>query len=346
MTDRATMKCVLVEAPHSMRIDERPVPRPTQGQVRVRVHFAGICGSDLHIYHGDHPYVEFPRVIGHEFAGVIDAVGSGVPQSRIGERVAVTPVISCGDCTSCRAGRPNVCLNLKVVGVHVEGGFAEYCCVPEALACALPADVDDRSAATVEPFSIAANMLSRTGVSADDCALVYGAGPIGMTVVQALKGVHGVAPLIVADRLDDRLDRARSAGADMVINVDRTPLDETLARHGLAPTLIIDAACHPAILEQAMRIAAPAARIGLMGFGATPSAVSQQILNRKELTICASRLNNLKFPEVIEWMRRGQINPAQFISHTFTAHRVQEAFDLLETDPTACSKVLLDFTAA
>ncbi len=341
-----TMKCVLVEGPRTMRIEERPIPEPRPGEVRVKVRFAGICGSDLHIYHGEHPYVEFPRVIGHEFAGAIDAVGAGVDTARIGQRVAVTPVISCGDCASCRAGRPNVCLNLKVVGVHVEGGFAEYCCVPEALACPVPDSVDDRAAATVEPFSIAANMLSRTGVMAEDCALVYGAGPIGMTVVQALKGVHGVRTLIVADRLDERLHWASASGADLLVNVAQESLAERLATAGLAPTLIIDAACHPAILEEAVDLAGPGARIGLMGFNPTPSSVTQQVLNRKELTLCASRLNNLKFPQVIGWMAAGQIDPHRFISHTFPAAQVLQAFELLESNPVSCSKVLLDFTAA
>ncbi|MFV0332854.1 MAG: Zn-dependent oxidoreductase [Tropicimonas sp.] len=341
-----TMKCILVEGPRRMRIEARAIPVPGAGEVRVRVRFAGICGSDLHIYHGDHPYVRFPRVIGHEFAGVIDATGPGIAESRIGERVAVSPVISCGDCASCRAGRPNVCLNLKVVGVHVEGGFAEYCCVRADLAHPVPDGVDDRAAATVEPFSIAANMLSRTGVLAQDAALVYGAGPIGMTVVQAFKGVHRVAPLVVADRLEERLARARESGADLTVNVAQEALPEVLAREGIAPSLIIDAACHPAILKEALEIAAPAGRIGLMGFNAAPSAVSQQVMNRKELTLCASRLNNRKFPEVIGWMADGRIDPARFISHTFPFTQVQDAFDLLESAPVSCSKILLDFTAA
>ncbi|WP_457093266.1 Zn-dependent oxidoreductase [Microvirga sp. P5_D2] len=337
------MKSILVEGPGQLKLVERPVPNPEQGEVRVRVGHAGICGSDIHIYHGTHPFVRYPRVIGHEFAGTIDAVGPGVDAARIGQRVAVTPVISCGECYQCRVGRPNVCANLQVVGVHRDGGFSEYCCVAADLAHAVPDTVDDRASATVEPFSIAANMLSRTGVEPFEVALVYGAGPIGMTVIQALKGVYQVETLIVAERIEARLDWARAAGADLAINTSDRKLSDVLAERGLAPTLIIDAACHPTILEEAIDLAAPAARIGLMGFSPDPSHVSQRKLNAKELSIFASRLNNRQFPNVIDWMARGQIKPAQFISHSFPFTNVHDAFALLETAPADCCKVMLDF---
>ncbi|SIS69753.1 Zn-dependent oxidoreductase [Paracoccus saliphilus] len=337
------MKSILVEAPRRMSIVDLPIPDPTPGEVRIRVRHAGICGSDLHIFHGNHPYVQFPRVIGHEFAGHIDAVGDGVDPALEGTRVAVNPVVNCGQCYPCRAGRPNVCLNLQVVGVHREGGFAEYCCVPAQCAVPVPDEVDDRAAATVEPFSIAANMLSRTEVMAEDTALVYGAGPIGMTVIQALSGVHGLDRLIVADRIDSRLDWARTSGASIVVNTTRQSLAGTLAEAGLSPSLIIDAACHPSIVEEALDLASPAARIGLMGFSSEASAIPQRKLNAKELTLYASRLNNRKFPEVIGWMSHKQIEPERFISHSFPATAVHEAFALLEGHPIACCKVLLDF---
>ncbi|WP_418025285.1 Zn-dependent oxidoreductase (plasmid) [Paracoccus sp. TD-10] len=337
------MRSVLVEGPRRMSLVERPMPDPAPGEVRVRVRYAGICGSDLHIFHGQHPYVQFPRIIGHEFAGHIDAVGAGVDASLEGQRVAVTPVVSCGTCHSCRTGRPNVCLNLQVVGVHREGGFADYCCVPVECAVPLPDNVDDRAAATVEPFSIAANMLGRTGVLNEDTALVYGAGPIGMTVIQALSGVHGLRQLVVVDRIESRLDWARDSGATLTVNSADRPLSEALQDAGLSPDLIIDAACHPAILEEALDLAAPAGRIGLMGFSPQPSSVPQSKLNRKELTLYASRLNNRKFPEVIDWMAQGLIRPERFVSHSFKAEQVHDAFALLEESPVECCKVLLDF---
>jgi L-gulonate 5-dehydrogenase len=338
------MKSILVEGPRNMRIAEFARPEPAAGEVRVKVRYAGICGSDMHIFHGTHPFVRYPRVIGHEFAGVIDAVGQGVSADRIGERVSVTPVVSCGHCYPCSVGRPNVCATVEVLGVHREGGFSEYCCVRENLAYPVPDNVSDAAAATVEPFSIGANMLNRIGVLPQDIGLVYGAGPIGLTVIQTLKGVYRMKRLVVVDRVDSRLEMAKQSGADIVVNNAERNLADVLKAEGIVPTLIIDAACHPTILEEAIELASPAGRIGVMGFSPEPSHVSQRKLNAKELTLYASRLNNLRFSHVIDWMSKGLLHPDKFISHTFKFTEVSDAFELSEKDPFACCKILLDFT--
>ena len=241
---------------------------PVAGEVRVRVRYAGICGSDVHILHGKNPFVVYPRVIGHEFVGRIDAVGEGVDRARVGELVAVDPVISCGRCHACLAGRRNVCRNLQVIGVHRDGGFSEYMTAPASNAYTIPAGVSETSSAIIEPFAVAAQVTSRTGVFESDVALIYGAGPVGLNILQVLKGVHGIRALIT-DQLDERLELAIKCGADAndVINTKREVLAEALAKRGVdgGPTLIYDAVGHPSILEEAVRIAAPAGRIGVLG---------------------------------------------------------------------------------
>jgi L-gulonate 5-dehydrogenase len=341
------MLSVVVEKPHSIAVQERPFPEPGAGEVRVRVRYAGICGSDLHIFHGKNPFVVYPRVIGHEFVGRIEAVGSGVNAARIGEMVAVDPVISCGRCYACSVGRQNVCAKLQVIGVHRDGGFSEYMCAPAANAHTIPEGVAEVCAAIIEPFAVAANVTSRTGVFPNDVALVYGAGPVGLNVLQVLKGVYGVRTLIT-DRIDERLALARACGAgpDEVINTAREPLPEALQRLGVegGPTLVIDAVGHPSILEEAVRIAAPAARIGVLGFSTHPSAIPQQELTKKELTLCASRLNCAMFPRVIEWVSEGRIDPERIITHRIDFREVSNAFELIERNPNESCKVLLDFT--
>lgn len=118
------MRSVVVKEPCQLNIESRPVPVPGAHEVRVKIAFAGICGSDVHIYHGHNPFAKYPRVIGHEFYGIIDAVGEQVSPARIGERVAVDPVVSCGHCYPCSVGRPNVCTQLRVIGVHRDGDLA------------------------------------------------------------------------------------------------------------------------------------------------------------------------------------------------------------------------------
>jgi L-gulonate 5-dehydrogenase len=341
------MKSVLVTAPGELGLVDRPEPRPAAGEVKVRVRYGGICGSDVHILHGHNPFVVYPRVIGHEFVGRIEAVGEGVTAERVGERVAVDPVVACGACYACSVGRPNVCRRLEVFGVHRDGGFSEWLCVPARNAHVLPASLSDEDAATIEPFSVAANVTHRTGVRTDDVALVYGAGPIGLMVLEVLKGVHGVR-VVVTDRIEERLARATACGAFAVVNSAVEPVAEALRRLGIeeGPTLVIDAVCHPSILEEAVRLAAPAGRIGMLAFASEPSKVPQQETTRKELTLVASRLNCGMFPRVIEWLQSGRLQPRRIVSHRVPVAEVQSAFDLLEGDPRASSKVLLDFGPA
>jgi L-gulonate 5-dehydrogenase len=342
------MLSVVVDQPNTMAVVERPMPEPQPGEVRVRVRYAGICGSDLHIFHGKNPFVLYPRIIGHEFVGRIGAVGEGVDPSRIGQTVVVDPVISCGHCHACRIGRQNVCSNLQVIGVHRDGGFSQYACAPEKNAYVIPAGLALPSASIIEPFAVAANVTNRTGVLPSDVALIYGAGPVGLNLLQVLKKVYGIKAFIT-DHFDERLALARTCGADEdeIINTLREPLPQALEKRGVVggPTLIYDAVCHPSILEEAVRIAAPAGRIGVLGFSATPSAISQQELTKKELTLYASRLNCAMFPTVIDWIQRGLVDPGRIITHQVDFRDVNGAFEIAERNPRQSCKVLLDFGA-
>lgn len=333
------MKSVVIEQPGELVLAERPLPQPAAGEVRVKVQFASICGSDVHIWHGHNPFAKYPRVIGHEFFGLIDAVGDGIAASRIGERVAVDPVVSCGHCYPCSIGRPNVCKALQVIGVHRDGGFSEYAVAPAKNAFRLPDSVPDKLASMVEPFTIAANITAFLKPQPNDVALIYGAGPMGLTAIQVLKGVYGVEQIWVVDRLPERLALAQENGADRVFNNSDIPLAAQL--EGVQPTLIIDAACHPSILAEAAALASPAGRIGLLGFSGEPCSITQQSLTSKELSLFTSRLNSNRFPQVIEWIERGQIKPEKLVTHYFPLAEIEQAMTLFEKDPRTCCKVIL-----
>ena len=328
------MKSVVIEQPGELVIAERPLPQPAAGEVRVKVAYASICGSDVHIWHGHNPFAKYPRVIGHEFFGVIDAVGTGVDAARLGQRVAVDPVVSCGSCYPCSVGRPNVCTTLQVIGVHRDGGFSDY-----ALAWELPDAIPDKLASLVEPFTIAANITAFLKPQPDDVALIYGAGPMGLTAIQVLKNVYKVKKVMVVDRLPERLALAEESGADQLFDNSEIPLAAQL--EGVQPTLIIDAACHPAILAEAAALASPAARIGLLGFSGEPCSITQQSLTSKELSLFTSRLNSNRFPQVIAWMEKGLIQPEKLVTHYFPLQEIERAMTLFEKDPRTCCKVIL-----
>lgn len=337
------MAAIAVEAPHRLAIRDDADVQVGPGEVLVAVRRAGICGSDMHILHGSNPFARYPRVIGHEMAGMVEAVGEGVAHVIPGDHVVIDPVVSCGRCYPCRVGRPNVCAALEVFGVHRDGGFRDRMAVPARNAIkaspTLPYDV----AALAEPLSVAANVLSRTGCTADDTVLIYGAGTVGITVLQVAK-MFG-ARCIVADPDAARLQRAALFGADVALRSGEQDVPAAVADEldGLGPSVVIDGAGVPALLGEACRIAAPAGRIGLLGFSPEPTPVVQQEIVRKELTIVGSRLNRRLMPQVIEWLESGRLTPAALVTQTFRAEDARAAFDLIETHPEQTVKVQLSF---
>jgi len=336
---------IAVSSPGHLDLREQAQPpAPGDDEVILRVHRAGICGSDLHILHGTNPFARYPRVIGHEFAGQVVATGRRVSGIVEGDRVVVDPVIACGRCHPCRIGRPNVCGHLEVLGVHRDGGFRGHVVVPAANCVILPKDMPIALATLAEPFAVAANVLSRTGIDASDSVLIYGAGTVGLTVLQVAK-LHG-ARCIVSDPDTARLARATEFGADLVvdprqISVAEAVRDET---EGLGPTVVIDGAGIPALLEEACRVASPAGRIGVLGFSPAPCNVSQQEIVKKELSLVGSRLNCRFILQVVQWLSEGRLRPAGMITQSFAAENARAAFDLIERDPASTIKVQLDFT--
>lgn len=338
------MTAVVVEKPHLLSIRPAPAEAPGTGEVLVRVRRAGICGSDLHIFHGTNPFAKYPRVIGHEFAGEIAAVGPGVAGFSLGDRVVVDPVVACGHCYPCRIGRPNVCANLEVMGVHRDGGFRDTVAVPAVNAIAV-GDLPFEVAAMAEPFSIAANVLERTGgAHADDTVLIYGAGMIGLAVLLAAR-LEG-ARCIVTDVDDARLARAAELGAARVLNARRESVAEAMKSEndGLGPSLVIEAAGAPGLVDEAVKVASPAGRIGLLGFTPEPTPIVQQEIVRKELTLAGSRLNRHLLPRVVVWFKTRRIDPRGLVTQVFPAADAQAAFDLIQRDPGSTMKVQLDFT--
>jgi L-gulonate 5-dehydrogenase len=230
-----------------------------------------------------------------------------------------------------------------VIGVHRDGGFRARAVVPAGNAVRVAPSVAFDIAALAEPMAVAANVLWRTGCTSDDTVLIYGAGTVGLTVLQVAR-MHG-ARCIVADIAPVRLARAEAFGADRVIDSSRESVVDAVAGEldGLGPSVVIDGAGIPALLEEACRVAAPAGRIGLLGFSPAPCNVSQAEIVRKELTLAGSRLNRRFIPEVIGWIETGRIAPGPMITQTFAATEARDAFDLIERHPERTLKVQLEF---
>ena len=208
-TRQTTMQAVVLNAPYQLDIQERAIPSPNVGEVLIQTRANGICGSDLHFYHGTHPYRNYPMYPGHEGTGRVAVLGEGVSGVTVGETVIIEPLIHCGLCYPCRLGRTNACSNMKTVGINVPGSLSEFYVVPVHCLYKIPETIPAHIAALAEPFSIAFQAVARGQVQSDEYVAVIGAGPIGLATLAAakLRGAH-VAVL-------DLLDVAACAGASV-----------------------------------------------------------------------------------------------------------------------------------
>ncbi|NLO82409.1 MAG: zinc-binding alcohol dehydrogenase family protein [Clostridiales bacterium] len=339
------MKSVMIPKPGEIAIVESPRPdEPDKDEVIVRVKAAGICGSDVHIYHGRSAFATYPRIIGHEIAGEVYQVGSSVTDVKPGDKVAVDPVTSCGSCYACRIGRHNVCSSVKVLGVHVDGGYREYIKVNAANVHRVPDNLSWEEAAVIEPFSIAAEAVDRGRLSADDSVLICGAGPIGLVILQAVKRLGARA--MVVDIIDNRLDRAKNMGAEQVVNTKKEDLFEAVMNFtdGEGANLIFEATGSISLFELCVsKLVSQAGRIVVLGFPEEAARISPVDIMRRELDIVGSRLNRNKFPEVIQWLKAKEIDPSSIISHVFPFEQVRQAFELFDGEPEKVCKIILSF---
>lgn len=339
------MRSIVVEKPGRLTIAESPMPpSPGEDEVVVKIKAVGICGSDSHIYHGRSAFATYPRIIGHEMAGEIYQKGSGVKDLKPGDRVAIDPVVSCGKCYACSIGRHNVCSSVKVLGVHMDGGYRDYIGINACNVYKLPENIPWEHAAAVEPFSIAAESVDRGRVSPRDSILICGAGPIGLVILQAVKRIG--AKVMIMDIVDSRLEKARGMGADAAVNPKKADLAAAVIDFtgGDGVNLIFEATGNLNILELCVsKLVSQAGRIVVLGFPAEPAKIAPIDIMKRELDILGSRLNRNKFSEVIKWFEAGEVDPSGIISHVFPMERVQEAFNLSDNEPDKVCKIILTF---
>ena len=321
------MNSVVIQEPGKLVIEQRALPVPAAGEVRVRVSYAGICGSDVHIYHGHNPFAKYPRVIGHEFFGHIDSVGEGVEASRIGERVVIDPVVSCGHCYPCSIGRPNVCAELQVIGVHRDGGFSEFLCVPQQNIL-LAEGIAPEAVALIEPFAISAHAVRRAAVQAGDEVLVVGAGPIGLGAA-AIAKAEG-ARVAVADVSSDR--RAHVAAQLDLPTLDPLAADfdarlRALFGGNLAHK-IVDATGSPQSMNRAVDLIRHGGSIVFVGLFKGDLQFSDPEFHKKETTLMGSRNATAEdFVRVGELMRSGALSAEMLLTHRLRFSELGSTFE-------------------
>lgn len=316
------MRALRWHARGDLRLDDVPEPRAKAGEVVVRVHTCGICGSDLHEYlhgpiyvpRGPHPLTGMapPLTLGHEFSGRIVEVGAEVDGLREGERVTVNPCLTCGDCVWCRRGQPNYCAKLGTLGLSRDGAFAPLVSVPASGCHPLPDGVDDVAGAAVEPLSVALHAHRRARTLPGERAAVVGAGPIGLLLVQVLKA-EGIGWVAAVEPRAERRRLAREVGADAVIDPAEGDPARTLAALTGNERAAVAFECvgSPAAFATALRLAGKGGRVVVVGLVPTNVELNLLGLLAHEKTIIGSSAYTDEFPASIALLadRRVRVEP-------------------------------------
>ncbi|GAB4536721.1 MAG: zinc-dependent alcohol dehydrogenase family protein [Anaerolineae bacterium] len=310
------MQAVVFPAPETVRVEQVPDPVCERDEVIVQVVASGLCGTDLHIYRNEY-MSNFPVIPGHEFAGVVAEVGKEVTDFKRGDRVTVDPNLYCGHCYFCRNEQANHCLNWQGVGITRQGSFAEYVPVPARACYKVPDSLTDAQAAFVEPLSCVIYALKRLRVWPGDEVLIFGAGPMGLLLVQALRH-SGASQVVAVEKQPDRLALAGRLGATATVTAG--PNQKEALRH-LAPygfSIVIDATGVPAVIEQAFDYLRP--RGQFLQFGVAPKGASINLspydVFQHDWTIIGSFALCYTFQPAISWLATSVVDVEPLISHT------------------------------
>lgn len=336
------MKAIQVKGAHNLvevEVEKAELKSPTD--VLVKVKRVGICGTDMHIYHGTNPLATLPRVVGHEVAGEVVAVGKEVDKLKKGDHVVIEPISYCGSCYPCRKGRPNVCSNLSVFGVHEDGGLREYIVLSEKQLHLVNKSLSWDDIVLAEPYTIGAQATWRGNVEKGDSVLIQGAGPIGICILKLAK-MKG-ASVMMTDLNEERLQFAKESGADTVIHAGRedvrTRVKEWTNMEGV--NIVIDAVCLPSTFELSVDVVSQAGNIVVLGFDERPASIPQLPITKKEVTITGSRLQTNQFSTIVQYLNEGKLSHNGLITHKFPLSRVQEAFDFIENHPEQVRKAVI-----
>lgn len=339
------MKAAVLHGAGDLRYETVPDPTPGANEVVVRVKACSICGSDLHGFHGKHPRLVFPRILGHEFAGEVVALGSAVEGIRVGERVCCDIDICCGECAPCREGRTNICEKLRTMGFDRDGAYAQYVAVPAINLYPLPENVSYDQASAVQVLGIGYHAVAhRVKPRAGDNVAVIGAGPIGLGAALVAKSLG--ASVTVFELLAYRLDMARRLGGLAAFDPSRMDVrKEALALtggRGFDKVVECVGGFQEKTVQMAVELVKRGGQITIVGtFPENKATIPIAYIKDREIDINFSRGNFQAFAPCLDLIARGAVNPDLYISHRLPLARAVDALRLLEARDVPAHKIVL-----
>jgi len=342
------MKAAVFYGPNQpLKIEEVKIPKIEQNEILVKIAACGVCNTDLHyIDHGVPTFKKPPMILGHEPSGIVEETGAEVKNFKVGDRVLIPPVFSCGYCDNCRLGRENICFNMLMLGNHIDGAFAEYTKVPAKDCQHLPEDLP------LEESSIIADAIStpyhavknRAQVRPGDSVVVFGCGGVGINVVQMAAAAGG--SVIAIDIKDKKLDIAKKLGALHTINASdkegKALIKEIRTLTGGGADIAIEAIGNPKTIE----LASSAVKAGgchcQVGYTHHNVAINAGRLMFREIEIKGSLgCRPVDYPKIIEMVRTGKIQLKPVVTHKFKLEEIDQAFDLMRKGESLRSIVVL-----
>lgn len=335
------MKQVTLIKPYEFEDRDVEIPILKKGELLVQIKNIGICGTDIHAFHGDQPYFSYPRVLGHELSGIIvDAKIDN--KSLIGKPVSVLPYLSCGKCNSCLKGKTNCCANLHVMGVHVDGGFREYLSVPEDNIMVGKNETNLEHLSMVEPLSISYHGIMRADILENDWVIIFGAGPIGIGALMFAKSKTN--NIILIDINQNRITYCKSIlGIEHSFNGNDETLFEEIKEltNGHFADIVIDATGNKKSIQQQLRFLGHGGKWILIGLQREDLHINHPEFHKREATLMSSR-NATKhdFKQVMDKIDNKEIDPALLITHTLDFEEVVNSFSSFIVDQTLIKGII------
>jgi L-iditol 2-dehydrogenase len=341
---RSTMIQQLMTEPHNITFREVPVPVPGPDQVLIKIKKIGICGSDIHVFHGTHPYTPFPVTQGHEVAGQIVKTGENVKEFTVGQKVTIEPQVFCGKCWPCRHGKYNLCENLKVMGFQTTGTASEYFAVDASKVTPIPDCMTYSEGAMIEPLAVTVHAVKRYEDIKGANVVVLGCGPIGILLIQSLKAM-GAAKVFATDISDKRLELAKSLGADYAINtLKKDYAEELVSAYGPDKAdVIFECAGSDITMDQAIQNARKGSVIILVAVFGKKANVDLAKLNDSELDLNTSMMyRHEDFVDAIRFVQEGKVQLKPLQSARFAFEDYQKAYEYIDNNRETTMKVLID----
>ncbi len=336
------MKALVCRTPRQFDYINTEMPVAAEGETLLKIERIGICGTDLHAFEGTQPYFNYPRILGHELAATI--VQTKAVGFTAGDKVTVIPYMHCGNCIACNSGKYNCCVNMRVFGVHIDGGMREFVAVPDhALIKSEGLSLDEL--ALIEPLSIGAHAVKRAAVVNGEFVLIIGAGPIGLGIAQFAK-IAG-AQVIVVDVNDDRLQFCTTnVGIEHAINPLKQDIMEALKQitSNDMPTVVIDATGNLDAINNAFQYLAHSGRYVLVGLQKGNIGFNHPEFHKREATLMSSRNANVSdFMHVMDCIKQGLVKPINYITHRVAFDEVTNHFESWLDPNSKVVKAIVEF---